>query len=161
VLANPKWQKIALFLNLAGTIVLFYSFQATSSDFRLVTAPVKLGQLAPPNNIVVGQPGNLHPGDKQYALCINNYTLLSTDASSGIHMAYPGCPSWENAKPAAVVNLEYPFFAEVDASKPATSLGCTVKYLARVDSIGDELLAQPRCRRRSGGGPGPNQARPA
>ena len=36
--SNRKWQQFALLLNLAGTALLFYSFQATSSDFKLVTA---------------------------------------------------------------------------------------------------------------------------
>jgi hypothetical protein len=32
--------------------------------------------------------------------------------------------------------------ADVDVRKPATSPGCTVKYLARVDAARDELLAR-------------------
>lgn len=111
MLANPKWLKIALILNLAGTIILFYSFQATSSDFRLVTAPVQSGHPSPPNQmLIVPSAGNFPPADKQYALCINNYTLFSTDAKAGIRMAYAGCPDWEHAKPAAVVNIEHPRF---------------------------------------------------
>ena len=34
----------------------------------------------------------------------------------------------------------WPANADVDAWKPATSPGYTVKYLARVDAMGDELL---------------------
>ena len=55
-----------------------------------------------------GGPGNI--GDKQYALCVNNYTLLSSDAASGVRFGIPGCPSWQNARPAAVVNIEHPKF---------------------------------------------------
>jgi hypothetical protein len=108
VLANPKWQKAALVLNLVGTGVLFYSFQATSSDFRLVTAPLQRGQRLPIAAVVAGSGGNL--GDRQYALCVNNYTLLSSDVASGIRLAYRGCPSWQDAKPAAVVSIEHPRF---------------------------------------------------
>jgi hypothetical protein len=107
VLSNPRWQKAALLLNLSGTIVLFYSFQATSSDFRLVTAPRQKGP-QPRAAVVAGRGGT--PSETQYALCVNNYTLLSSDASSGVRFAYPGCPSWENARPAAVVSIEHPKF---------------------------------------------------
>jgi hypothetical protein len=109
VLANPKWQKAALALNLVGTIVLFYSFQATSSDFRLVTAPYVLPPMPagwiPPKGFVLPPPGS-----KQYALCVNNYTLIESDARSGILMGHRGCPDWEDSKPAAVVNIEHPAF---------------------------------------------------
>ena len=108
MLVNPKWQKAALFLNLVGTALLFYSFQATSSDIRLVTAPIDPNQRRIPATVVAGGPGNL--GDKQYALCVNNYTLLSSDAASGVRFGVRGCPSWQNAKPAAVVNIEHPTF---------------------------------------------------
>jgi hypothetical protein len=111
VLVNPIWQRFALLLNLLGTIVLFYSFQATSSDFRLVTAtydPTKR-YLLPPATLVAGG-GHAPPGTKQYALCVNDYTLMASDAASGIRLGFRGCPSWENAKPAAVVNIEHPRF---------------------------------------------------
>jgi hypothetical protein len=110
VLSNLKWLKAALLLNLAGTIFLFYSFQATSSDFKLVVAPY----VPPPLRVLPnGQilPNRLWPaGTKQYALCVNNYALLVSDASSSIMLGHKGCPNWENAKPAAVVNIEHPAF---------------------------------------------------
>ena len=82
-------------MNLAGTALLFYSFQATSSDFRLVTA--------------VSQSAIMPGGLKQYALCVNDYTLLETDsADGGVEIAKKGCPDWEHSKPAAVVNIEHP-----------------------------------------------------
>jgi hypothetical protein len=110
VLSNLKWQKAALLLNLAGTIILFYSFQATSSDFKLVVAPY----VPPPPRVLPN--GQILPnrfpsyGTKQYALCVNNYTLIASDASSSIMMGHAGCPNWENARPAAVVNIEHPTF---------------------------------------------------
>ena len=110
MLSNLKWQKAALLLNLAGTIILFYSFQATSSDFKLVVAPY----VPPPPRVLPN--GQILPnrfpsyGTKQYALCVNNYTLIASDASSSIMMGHAGCPNWENARPAAVVNIEHPTF---------------------------------------------------
>jgi hypothetical protein len=109
VLANPKWQKAALALNLVGTIVLFYSFQATSSDFRLVTAPyvpptMPAGSIPPKGFVPPPQ------GSKQYALCVNNFTLIQSDGRNSVLMGHRGCPDWENSRPAAVVNIEHPTF---------------------------------------------------
>lgn len=94
--SNPKWQRFALLLNLAGTALLFYSFQVTSSDFRLVTARTK-SVLA--NEEFV-----------QYALCVNNFTIIETDSNGGVKVGHPNCPDWEHSRPAAVVNIEHPFF---------------------------------------------------
>jgi hypothetical protein len=96
VFSNRKWQQFALILNLVGTALLFYSFQATSSDFRLVTAVSK--SVLTKEDI------------KQYALCVNDYALIVSDSKSGIIMGHRGCPDWEHAKPAAVVNIEHPTF---------------------------------------------------
>jgi hypothetical protein len=93
VFSNRKWQQRALILNLLGTALLFYSFQATSSDFKLVTAK-----------------SDSATGGTLYALCVDNYTLLATDAHSGILMGHKECPSWDKARPAAVVNIEHPAF---------------------------------------------------
>ena len=46
----------------------------------------------------------------QYALCVNNYGLIETDSEHGMVMGSHGCPDWEHAKPAAVVNIEHPVF---------------------------------------------------
>jgi hypothetical protein len=82
-------------MNVAGTFLLFYSFQATSSDFRLVTAKT--------NSAVAGE-------FRQYALCVNNYTLLETDSRHSVMIGSNGCPDWQHARPAAVVNIEHPSF---------------------------------------------------
>jgi hypothetical protein len=94
VFSNRKWQQFALILNLAGTALLFYSFQATSSDFRLVTAVTK----------------SVLADNKQYALCVNDYALLETDSAGRMQIGHKSCPDWEHAKPAAVVNIEHPIF---------------------------------------------------
>jgi hypothetical protein len=89
--------RFALFLNLAGTLLLAFSFLATSSDFRLITAA---------NTDGYGKPA---AGRTAYAICVNNYVLVLTDsAKNGIEMGENGCPHWDNASPAAVVTYEHP-----------------------------------------------------
>jgi hypothetical protein len=100
VLSNPKLQKAALFLNLLGAILLFYSFQATSSDFKLITTSSK----------------SVLPDSKQYALCVNDYALIVSDGKNGISLGHPGCPDWEDARPAAVVSIEHPWFEKAGFS---------------------------------------------
>jgi hypothetical protein len=95
VFSNRKWQQFALFLNLVGTALLFYSFQATSSDFRLVSA-IQHSVIA----------GDLH----EYALCVNNYTLVVTNGQNGVGFGVRGCPDWNNSRSVAVVNIEHPTF---------------------------------------------------
>jgi hypothetical protein len=113
VFSNRKWQQFALFLNLVGTALLFYSFQATSSDFKLVTATTK--------SAVAGE-------IKQYALCVNNYTLLETNGRTGVGIGMHSCPGWENARPAAVVNIEHPAFEGLGFV--LLLLGFLIQYLA-------------------------------
>jgi hypothetical protein len=109
VFSNPKWQRIALSLNLLGTVLLFYSFQATSSDFKLVRS-------APGSSSVLDQgPYAFHAmgvgsTTENYALCVSNYTLLASDAHSGVSFGHMGCPNWDKARPAAIVSIEHPFF---------------------------------------------------
>jgi hypothetical protein len=90
---DPLWARIALLLNLVGTALLFLSFQATSSDFRLVTAKSKE-----------------FPDDTQYALCVNKTALMQTSQNGAFTIGSSACPNWEHARPAAVVNVEHPFF---------------------------------------------------
>lgn len=111
--STRKWQQFALFLNLVGTALLFFSFQATSSDFRLVTAKT--------HSAVAGEMD-------EYALCVNNYTLLATDAHSGLYLGRRGCPDWSHARPAAVVNIEYPVLEGLGFV--ILLLGFLIQYLA-------------------------------
>ena len=111
--STRKWQQRALILNLLGTALLFYSFQATSSDFHLVTATT--------HSIVAGE-------IKHYALCVNNYTLIESDSKSGIIMGTRGCPSWEESRPAAVVNIEHPAFEGLGFA--LLLLGFLIQYLS-------------------------------
>jgi uncharacterized membrane protein len=76
--------QLALILNLLGTVVLFYSFQATSSKFRLVTT--KVGRSS---------------------LCVDGQALITHEAG-GLGSLMGPCPDWANSKAAAVVNIEHP-----------------------------------------------------
>lgn len=84
--------RLALTLNLIGTLALFFSFQATSSDFRLVSTST--GSLS------------------QYSICIHDFTLLMTDGHSEVELGHQGCPT-ENNRPAAVVNTELPWLVSL------------------------------------------------
>ncbi len=93
MLASRKWTRIALALNLAGTLLLFYSFQATSSSFRLVSRPQR----------------NAMGVFTEYDICVKDYTLLQTNLH-GVGIGHMGCPTSEDDRPAAVVNTEHPMF---------------------------------------------------
>ena len=89
--ANRRWQQVALLMNLAGTVLLFYSFQATSSAFRVVT--FKNAE---------------SPTDLQYALCVSDTVLVAAGSKQGMTLlGARGCPSGRSV---AVVNIEHPFF---------------------------------------------------
>ena len=75
-------------LNFLGAIFLFLSFQATSTDFILVTAT-----------------------DGRSALCVGKNALFFMTPDGGLGMGTK-CPDWETGKPTAVVNTEHPSFAK-------------------------------------------------
>ena len=102
--SNRKWQRFALFLNLLGTVLLFASFQATSSDFRLVTTK-----------------------DHRYALCVDKSALI-VKGENGFGIGEQSCPEWDNARPAAVVNFERPWM--VKTGLILTILGFLMQFLA-------------------------------
>lgn len=89
--SNPKSMRVALVLNLLGTAALFYSFQATSSNFRLVTTK---------NEIMFGK-------QEQSALCVYGRALI-TEYSDGSGSMFGPCPDIKNSRAAAVVNIEHP-----------------------------------------------------
>ncbi len=92
--SNRKWMQIALVLNLLGTVALFYSFQATSSNIRLVT--VRL------NSLLGGQ-------SEESAFCVYGQSMLMGKSNGGWTIGGGPCPDWEHSKAAAVVNIEHPF----------------------------------------------------
>jgi hypothetical protein len=88
VLESAAWVRVSLCLNLAGTIILFFSFQATASDFRLITTR-----------------------DGKAALCVSQYAVfISSEGGRELSLGHKTCPDWDNGKPAAVVNVEHPRF---------------------------------------------------
>ncbi|WP_157477243.1 hypothetical protein [Granulicella tundricola] len=48
--------------------------------------------------------------DREFSICVEDYTLLSTNARGGVMMGHSGCPKGEDDRPAAVVNTEHPAF---------------------------------------------------
>jgi hypothetical protein len=105
VFASRAWQRIALALNVIGAGILFFSFQATSSDFRLITTKV---------------------GDS--ALCVKGMTLQIVRHNGTWQMGGMNCPDWENAKPAAVVNFEHPSFVTVGML--LLTLGFVIQFMS-------------------------------
>ena len=103
--ANRAWMRVALFLNLLGTVMLFLSFQATSSNLKLVTTK-----------------------DGRTALCVENHALAVSLPNGGIALGMAVCPDWENARPAAVVNVEHPAF--VSWGFAFTTLGFLIQFLS-------------------------------
>jgi hypothetical protein len=79
--------QISACLNIFGTILLFFSFQATSSDFMLVTTK-----------------------DERAALCVGNAALFVLDQRGGLGIGTK-CPDWQTGRPTAVVNTEHPSLA--------------------------------------------------
>jgi hypothetical protein len=91
VFASREWMRFALVLNLLGTGLPFFSFQATSSNLKIITT--KAGFTA---------------------LCVDKHALLiSLPNGNGIGMGMSSCPEWENARPAAVVNIEKPWLVSI------------------------------------------------
>jgi hypothetical protein len=48
--------------------------------------------------------------DTEYAICVQDFTLLKTNGANGIALGYRGCPTSVDDRPAAVVNTEHPSF---------------------------------------------------
>ena len=103
--ATRGWARFALLCNLLGTVLLFLSFQATSSDFKLITT-----------------------SDGRSALCVHNRALLIFLPNGGWQLGARECPEWEHARPAAVVNIERPMFVTIGFS--LTTLGFLLQFLS-------------------------------
>jgi hypothetical protein len=106
VLGSRKWQKVGLAANLAGAVLLWLSFQATSSNLKIVTTT-----------------------DHRTALCAAGRALIVDDPlHGGTAFGVARCPEWENARPAAVVNVELPFL--VTLGFILLLLGFAVQYFS-------------------------------
>lgn len=89
--ASRGWARFALLCNLLGTVLLFLSFQATSSNFKLITT-----------------------SDGRSALCVNNRGLIVSEPRGyGFSLGTAVCPEWERARAVAVVNVERPIFVTI------------------------------------------------
>jgi hypothetical protein len=78
-----------LILNLLGTVTLFYSFQATSSNLKVVTF------------------------NDRTALCIYGQTMIMTGKNGMQMFGQEPCPDGPTTKAFAVVNIEHPIFVWV------------------------------------------------
>lgn len=78
------WQRFALVLNLFGTLLLFVSFQATSSNVRIVRT----------------RDGSMT------ALCVESEAIFVTE-KRGVGIG-ANCPSITDGRPVAIVNIEKP-----------------------------------------------------
>jgi hypothetical protein len=77
--------RFSLFSNLLGTALLFFSFQATSSNLKIVTTS----------------------DYARTAVCVNGRGLIVSNPN-GTEELGGACPEWEHARAAAVVNIERP-----------------------------------------------------
>jgi len=143
---DPRWARIALLLNLVGTILLALSFQATSSDFRLVTAK---DMWVPGNSPILGRGGMMGPSHfvSVFALCTHDRTLIAEGADfpgapPALILSAPGCPDSDNAKAAAVVNTEHPRFLELGLTANACGFFIQLLIVPRrktIAEINDEM----------------------
>src|ERR1035438_1863527 len=98
---------LAALLNLASTVVLAYSFQASSTDFMLRT-----------------------DNKGGAALCVGKTALFSSPHPGTVEVAPgSGCPDWPNSTPTAVVKTDHPLFIKVGL------LLLLLGFLAQVFSI--------------------------
>jgi len=81
--------RLSAVLNIVGSILLFFSFQATSTKFLIV-----------PTN------------DGRTALCVGSEAMFVVKPGGGIGIGTK-CPDSDKGKPAAVVNTECPVLAVI------------------------------------------------
>jgi hypothetical protein len=91
-------------MNLIGTVLLFLSFQATSSNVRIVKEL-----------------------DGTTAVCVDKISLFRSFASGAWQLSGP-CPDWDTGRPAAVVIIEKPLFVTIGFT--LTSLGFLLQFLS-------------------------------
>jgi hypothetical protein len=101
--ASRGWMRFALFCNLLGAFLLFLSFQATSSSIKLISS-----------------------ADGQTVFCINGRAALAL-TQGGFGIGGP-CPDWKNARPIALVAIEYPKM--VTAGFVLTLLGFLLQWFS-------------------------------
>jgi len=80
--ASRRWMRFALFCNLLGTLLIFVSFQALSSDVKLLRS----------NNAT--------------AICASGSAIV--EASNSIVTGSGPCPDWPQVKVTTLVSVEHP-----------------------------------------------------
>jgi hypothetical protein len=76
-------------LNTFGAVLIFFSFQISSSDFMLVTSY-----------------------DGRSALCVGSRAMFTITQDGGLGVGTK-CPDYQNGRPTAVINTEYPGVAKL------------------------------------------------
>ena len=103
--ASRGWMRFALFCNLLGALLLFLSFQATSSNVKLISF-----------------------SNGRTVLCTNGRSVLDVTPNAFSLRAAVECPDQGNAKPIALVTIEYPKM--VTAGFILTLLGFTLQWFS-------------------------------
>jgi hypothetical protein len=124
VFASRTWARIGLALNVLGAICLFYAFQATSSEFRLITK-----------------------ADGEAAICVQGHTVMMRHSNGGWSLGSERCPSWMDGKPAAVVNIEHPSLITIGFI--ATFFGFAIQFFTiPSDPTADQIARELRILRK-------------
>ena len=105
--------RAALVLNFLGTILLVYSFQATTTDFRFIAVRDVTARGAP------------NPGGSSYSICADKLGLAAIDATGSTYMGAGNCALWDRGNPAAVVLSDHPWLLKVGLGLSA--FGCFVQ----------------------------------
>lgn len=138
---TPLYARIALCLNLVGTILLALSFQATSSDFRMVTA----------SDVYVkdNAPGVFVHYVNVHAICSLNDTIImegtpypKSNGKNIVLSTQQPCP--DRSHSVAIVNTEHPRFLFIGLILSA--VGFFMQFLAvprrkTIPEINGELRA--------------------
>lgn len=101
--ASRGWMRFALLLNLVGTVMLFLSFQATSSKIKIISTP-----------------------DGNTALCVSGWAIFVANEKYATFSS--PCPEWQNARSVAVVNIEKPILVTVGFS--ILTMGFLLQFLS-------------------------------
>jgi len=68
----------------------------------------------------------------EYSICVEDFTLLSTDARGGVMIGHRGCPTALDDRRAAVVNTEHPLFVTIGFLM--TILGFLIQFFSVPES---------------------------
>jgi hypothetical protein len=89
-MSKYQMARASAILNLVGAVLLFVSFQATSTDFMLVSTK-----------------------DGRQALCVGKRAMFVMEPNYHTGIGVATCPNDPDAKPAAVINTDEPWLAKL------------------------------------------------